>query len=296
MLSNTIGGHYKMAIFTNQAILSYRNGAVSSNVVTGEILETLSATKNSLLDTYSAGDTVTYVIGLFNSGASPVKGVTVTDDLGAYLFNGTALVPLSYVEGSLNYYQNGVLQPDPTVSAGGTALTVSNITVPANGFAQLVYQARVNEFAPTDLGGQITNTATATVGGERVVAQETITANEAPLLGINKGISPSTVTDNGQLTYTFTVQNFGNAEAGAEEMLTLTDAFDPILDPITVTYNGTALTEGVEYNYDETTGLFATTPGSITVPAATIVQDPVTGEFNVTPGVATLVVTGTVRG
>ena len=285
-----------MAIFTNQAILSYRNGAVSSNVVTGEILETLSATKNSLLDTYSAGDTVTYVIGLFNSGASPVTGVTVTDDLGAYLFNGTALVPLSYVEGSLNYYQNGVLQPDPTVSAGGTALIVSNITVPANGYAQLVYQARVNEFAPTDLGGQITNTATATVGGERVVAQETITANEAPLLGINKGISPSTVTDNGQLTYTFTVQNFGNTEAGAEEMLTLTDAFDPILDPITVTYNGTALTEGVEYNYDETTGLFATTPGSITVPAATIVQDPVTGEFNVTPGVATLVVTGTVRG
>ena len=285
-----------MAIFTNQAILSYRNGAVSSNVVTGEILETLSATKNSLLDTYSAGDTVTYVIGLFNSGAAPVTGVTVTDDLGAYLFNGTALVPLNYIEGSLNYYQNGILQPAPTVTSSGTGIIVSNITVPANGYAQLIYQARVNEFAPTDLGGQITNTAIATVGGERATAQETITANETPLLGINKGISPSTVSENGQLTYTFTVQNFGNAEAGAEEVLTLTDAFDPILDPITVTYNGETLTEGVEYSYDETTGLFATTPGSITVPAATIVQDPVTGEWNVTPGVAVITVTGTVRG
>ena len=34
-----------MAIFTNQAILSYRNGAVSSNIVTGEIVEVLTVTK-----------------------------------------------------------------------------------------------------------------------------------------------------------------------------------------------------------------------------------------------------------
>jgi uncharacterized repeat protein (TIGR01451 family) len=287
---------FKMAIFTNQAILSYRNGAVSSNVVTGEILETLSATKNSLIDTYSVGDTVTYVIGIFNSGASPVTGVTVTDDLGAYPFNGTALVPLTYVEGSLNYYQNGVLQPDPTVNSGGTGLTVTNVTVPANGYAQLIYQARVNNFAPIGVGGQITNTATVISCGERVTAQETVTANEAPLLGINKGVSPTTVTENGQLTYTFTIQNFGNAAAGAEDALSVTDVFDPILDPITVTYNGTVLTEGTEYTYDSATGLFTTTAGTITVPAATVVQDPATGEFNVTPGTAVLTVTGTVRG
>ena len=285
-----------MAIFTNQATLSYRNGAVSSNVVTGEILETLSATKQALLGTYSAGDTVTYVVGIFNSGAAPVTGVTVSDDLGAYPFNATTLVPLTYVEGSLNYYQNGVLQPDPTVNSGGTGLIVTNITVPANGYAQLIYQARVNEFAPVSVGGQIVNTVTVTSGGETVTAVEAITANEAPLLGINKGVSPTTVTENGQLTYTFTIQNFGNTEAGAEEALSVTDVFDPILDPITVIYNGTTLTEGTDYSYDTTTGLFTTTAGVITVPAATLVQDPVTGEFNVTPGTAILTVTGTVRG
>lgn len=285
-----------MAIFTNQAILSYRNGVVSSNVVTGEILETLSATKQALLGTYSAGDTVTYIIGIFNSGTVPVTGVNVTDDLGAYPFNGTTLVPLTYVDGSLNYYQNGVLQPAPTVSSGGTSLVVSNITVPAGGYAQLIYQAKVNEFAPVSISGQITNTATVVNGIESVTAQETITVNEAPLLGINKAINPSTVTDNGQLTYTFTIQNFGNTEAGISDALSVTDVFDPILDPITVTLNGTPLTEGTEYNYDPATGLFTTIAGTITVPAATVVQDPVTGEYNVTPGTAILTVTGTVRG
>ena len=284
-----------MAIFTNQATLSYRNGAVSSNVVTGEILETLSATKQSLLDTYSSGDTVTYVINIFNSGATPVNGVTVTDNLGAYPFNSTSLVPLTYLDGSLNYYQNGVLQPDPTVNVG-TALTVSNITVPANGYAQLVYQTRINEFAPIGIGGQITNLATVTNGGETTTANETITANEAPILGINKGMSPTTVTENGQLTYTFTIQNFGNTEAGVSDALSITDVFDPILDPIAVTYNGAPLTAGADYSYDPATGLFTTVAGVITVPAATLVQDPVTGEFNVTPGTALITVTGTVRG
>jgi uncharacterized repeat protein (TIGR01451 family) len=283
-----------MAIFTNQAILSYRNGAVSSNIVTGEILEVLSATKNALLDTYTTGDVVSYVISIFNSGNTPLSGVSVTDDLGVYSFGATSAVPLTYIGNSLAYYQNGILQPQPTVTSSGTDLVVSGLTIPANGYAQLIYQVRVNEFAPVAIGGQITNTATVTSCGESVTAQETITAAEAPLLGIIKGLTPCTVTENGQLTYTFTVQNFGNTAAEFGDALVITDTFDPVLNPITVTYNGTAWAEGVEYNYDPVTGVFSTVAGSVTVPAATITQDPITGEFNVTPGSATVTVTGTV--
>lgn len=282
-----------MAIFTNQAILSYRNGAVSSNIVTGEIVEVLTVTKDSLLDTYSTGDTVTYVVGIFNSGSTSLSGVTVTDDLGAYTFGATTLVPLTYVNGSMSYYVNGVLQPAPAVNVG-TNIVVSGLTVPANGYAQLIYQVRVNEFAPVAVGGEIVNTVTATAGGETATAQEIITVAQTPILGITKGINPTTVSENGQLTYTFTVQNLGNTEAGAGDDLVITDVFDPVLDPITVTYNGTLWTEGAEYNYDPVSGLFTTVPGSITVPAATYAQDPVTGEWNVTPGTATLIVTGTV--
>ena len=44
----------------------------------------------------------------------------------------------------------------------------------------------------------------------------------------------------------------------------------------------------------QTTGEFATVAGQITVPAATYVQDPLTGLWSVQPGVAVLTVTGTV--
>ena len=46
-----------MAIFTNQATLSYNNTITTSNIVTGEVLEVLSAIKNSLDTQYRYGDT-----------------------------------------------------------------------------------------------------------------------------------------------------------------------------------------------------------------------------------------------
>lgn len=282
-----------MAIFTNQATLSYRNNTVTSNVVTGQIIEVLSATKNALVDTYGAGDAVTYVISVQNSGGTALSGVSVTDDLGAYQFGGMTLVPLTYIDGSLAYYLDGNLQPTPTV-VGAPALTVSDLTVSAGGNALIIYQARLNEFAPLGTGGQVTNTATVRYGGETAIASETITVAGGPDLTISKALSPSTVTENGQLTYTFTIQNFGNTDAVATDDLVLRDTFDPILSDITVTYNGAILTEGDGYLYDEATGEFSTVQSVITVPAATYVQDPATGEWNISPGVSTLTVTGTV--
>lgn len=282
-----------MAIFTNQATLSYRNNVVTSNVVTGTILEVLSTTKNALVGSYASGDTVTYVISISNSGSSAMTGVNVTDDLGAYTFGATTLVPLTYVDGSLAYYINGVLQPTPTV-VGAPALTVSNLTIPAGGNAILVYEATVNEFAPLAAGGEITNTATVTSGNELVTASETVTVRNAPLLSITKGLSPTTVSENGQLTYTFTLQNFGNTEAVATDNVVVSDTFDPALENITVVYNGDTLVANVDYTYDQATGVFTTVPGRITVPAATFVQDPVSGEWVISPGVSTLAVTGTI--
>ena len=282
-----------MAIFTNQATLSYRNNVVTSNVVTGTILEVLSTTKNALVGSYASGDTVTYVISISNSGSTAMTGVNVTDDLGAYTFGATTLVPLTYVDGSLAYYINGVLQPTPTV-VGAPALTVSNLTIPAGGNAILVYEATVNEFAPLAAGGEITNTATVTSGNELVTASETVTVRNAPLLSITKGLSPTTVSENGQLTYTFTLQNFGNTDAVATDNVVVSDTFDPALENITVVYNGDTLVANVDYTYDQATGLFTTVPGRITVPAATFVQDPVSGEWVISPGVSTLTVTGTI--
>ena len=94
--------------------------------------------------------------------------------------------------------------------------------------------------------------------------------------------------------YTFVIQNSGNQAVVATDDAAITDTFDPILAALAVTFDGIVWTQGVQYNYNETTGLFSTVPGQILVPAATYVQDPVTGAYTATPGIATLIVTGTI--
>ena len=80
----------------------------------------------------------------------------------------------------------------------------------------------------------------------------------------------------------------------ATDNAAITDTFDPILTALTVTFDGVSWTQGVQYNYEEATGVFATVPGQILVPAATYTQDPATGAYSVTPGIATLTVVGTI--
>ena len=284
-----------MAIFSNQATLTYTGGTAVSNVVTGEILDVLSVTKTAVDASYSAGDTVTYVVSLVNSGTAALTGITLEDDLGAYPFGAGTVTPLSYAAGSLLYYNNGALQPTPSVTAG-PPLSISGITVPAGGNATIVYNAVLNEYAPTTVGGTVTNVVTASGGGlaEPVTAEETVNAVEESILSICKSLSPTTVPDNGVITYSFLISNSGNTAAEATDNVTVSDTFDPILTGITVTLDGATLTAGTDYTYDETTGVFQTTAGRITVPAATITQDPVTGAYITQAGTALLTVTGTV--
>ena len=74
-----------MATFTNQATLTYNGTTTASNIVTGEILEVLSAQKNAVVDAYTAGDDITYVVSILNTGQAPLTGLTLTDDLGVHL-------------------------------------------------------------------------------------------------------------------------------------------------------------------------------------------------------------------
>lgn len=284
-----------MPSFSNQATLSYNGNVALSNIVTGEIVEVLTATKNALRPTYTPDDTVTYVINIINSGTTAVAGVTLSDNLGAYPIANQTVVPLNYVPDSLKFYVNGVLQPTPSITAG-PPLTVTGLTIPAGANAALVYEATVNTLAPPTVGGSVTNTATVTGGGltAPITAAETINSTAAPILSIGKSVSPATVSENGQLTYTFQIQNLGNTPAAATDNVVVTDNFNPILNPITVTLNGQALTAGTDYTYDATTGAFATVPGRITVPAATYAQNTTTGAFTIAPGSAVLTVTGTV--
>ncbi len=284
-----------MATFTNQATLTYNDRTTTSNITVGELVQSLTAAKTAVVPTYERDGRVTYVISLVNSGAAALTGLTVTDDLGGYTFNGATVYPLAYTAGSVRYYQNGVLQTAPTVTAG-PPLVFTGITVPAGGDAVIVYEAVPTAFAPLSAEGTVTNTVTVTGAGlaDAVTAQETVAPVTGARLTILKSLSPTTVTESGQLTYTFTVQNTGNTAADESAAIVITDTFDPRLTGLTVTLNGTALTTPAQYTYDAATGVFATVAGVVTVPAATYTQDTATGAYSLVPGTAVLIVTGTV--
>ena len=174
-------------------------------------------------------------------------------------------------------------------------MTVTGVTVPAGGNITLVYQARVTEFAPPGVEGEIRNTVTVTGGGlaAPLTATATTAAQAAPELSISKALCPAVVTGNGPLTYTFTVQNTGSTALTGQEGAVITDTFEPTLTITGVTFNGAAWTSPEDYTYDAATGAFATVAGKLTVPEATFTQN-ADGSWAVTPGQSILTVTGTV--
>lgn len=283
-----------MATITNQATLTYNGGTTNSNIATAELLETLSMTKTALNGSYDAqNNRMTYVVTITNSGTTPITGLTLSDDLGGYTLNANTVYPLRYRTGSILYYNNGALQTAPAVTAG-PPLSIGNISVPAGGNTTVVYETELTDVAPLGTEGTITNTATVNgTGLSAITDSETVNVSAAPILSINKAISPSPVVENGQVTYTFTIENRGNTAAAAADNLVITDTFNPILSNLSVSLNGTALASPAGYTYDQATGLFSTVAGQITVPAATVTQDATTGVVTVTPGRSVLTVTGT---
>ena len=283
-----------MATFTNQAALAYNNIVTNSNTVAGEIVEVLTATKTPVPTSYAQDDVITYAISIVNSGTAAFTPLTVSDNLGAYTFGTTSVTPLSYEEGTVKYYVDGVLQAAPTVTAG-PPLTFTGINVPAGGNALILYSARANSYAPLGTGGTVENTVTITGGGitTPVTTTGTIDATTAARLSLTKALSPASVSENQPITFTLTVANSGGSAVTAADNAVISDTFNPPLTITSVTYNGTAWTSPTNYTYNATSGAFATAAGQITVPAATYTQDTTTGIWETAPGIGTLVITGT---
>ena len=285
-----------MATLYNKATLTYGGNVVSSNTTEAELLAGLTLTKTAITDTYTAGGNIVYLVTLTNMGGSAYTDLTVTDNLGAYtLAGGGTAIPLDYVDGTLLYFVDGVLQPTPTVTTVGN-LEIGGIDIPAGGTATLVYETVANEFAPIAAGSTITNTVSTDggVGVGVITDTATIGIKAAPQLTIAKAVCPAIITDNDTVTYTIIVQNLGNTPVIATDGVIISDVFNPALTGITVTLDGATLVPGTGYTYSETTGEFATVDGVVTVPAATYTQDPTTGTVTTIPGVTVLTVTGTV--
>ena len=188
-----------MPTFSNQAQLSYNGITTNSNIAYGQILEVLAASKTALSDTYASDDRITYVLNIVNSGTTAFTDLTLNDNLGAYAFTTstpetTTLYPLTYIPDSMQLFINGTQQTTPTLTVTD-GITLTGFAIPAGGNATLIYQALVNDYAPLDTTGTITNTAT--VSGAQLAspltASHTLSTTAAPNLSIVKGICPAQV-------------------------------------------------------------------------------------------------------
>lgn len=286
-----------MATIYNRATMTYNNITTSSNIAQGNLVEALTASKTAITDSYNPGDVVTFVLSINNTSSAAFSNLSISDDLGAYSFGTTTttnLVPLDYISNSARYYINGVLQTTPTVVAG-PPLSISGVSVPANGNTLIIYAARVNEFAPLNCDASIDNTAriTGTSVATPIVVSGSVDRECGLQLGITKSIYPDSVVEGESVTYTITIQNTGNTAAVATDNVIISDVFSPILNITGVTFNGAAWSSPANYSYNQATGLFTTLAGQITVPAATYAQDSTTGVWTLTPGISTLRITGT---
>lgn len=287
-----------MAIIENFATVSYSAGGVTetrvSNLAEIGLESAISLTKSTLGDNYSEDSVITYIISITNTSTSPVSNVTVTDDLGRFVFGTLELIPLTYAPPALLLINGQDVSTQLTVESGADGSLVFGFpTLPAGATANIVYRAAVNEFASPDVDSTITNTATLTSDSDCAdgSASATITALSAPNVSVLKQMSPNPVVCGDTVTYTIRIYNYGNTAA---ENVVLSDTFSPAPDIISITRDGVALV-ATDYTYiNGTLTIPATDTSNLTVPAASFVRDANTGVVTVIPGIVEYVITGTI--
>lgn len=287
---------------TNRATVSYSANGVAgtavSNLATATLQGPLNITKASMESSYRANSVLTYILTLDNTAATPLTNVTVTDNLGTFSYQpdvsvpAVSVTPLSYV-GPSRLYIGGTFSQLLTPTATNDSVSYTLPTIPANSTAMIIYDVAANANAPLAAESAIANTATATATGfaEPVTATHSVSAASYADVRIIKSMTPDPVTEGSNLTYTFTIYNYGNTAA---ENVVLTDTFTPApAAPLAVTVNGT---DAAASDYTYSGGVFtlpSTTGTAITVPAATVTTSS-TGAVSVSPGTTVVTITGVI--
>jgi uncharacterized repeat protein (TIGR01451 family) len=283
-----------MAIIENFATVSYTSGGVTatrtSNVAQIELNSSVGFTKETLGTTYTVGTPITYVLSITNDSATPITGISITDNLGTFVLDTDEITPLDFSEPALLLI-NGQESPNLTVEQADTIVTFSFPALAAGATANIIYNAIPNEFASPTSGSLITNEAELTSDAECAsgTATATVIVADAADVEVVKSMCPNPVTCGESVTYTIRIFNYGNTAA---EDVVLTDTFSPAPSDISVYRNGIIL-DGTDYTYINGT---LTTPVLYgdTIPPATFIRDPITSVVTTTPSVVEYVITGTI--
>ena len=285
-----------MPTIENFATVRYTSGGVPvttvSNIAQIDLASSVTFNKRTVGNAYSEGDLVTYIMTVSNTSSNPLNTVSITDNLGTFTYQKGELTPLTYVGPAILLVDGQDASANLTTDSSVPSQLVFTIPALAAGAtANIIYTARVNEFAPLELDSTIVNDATLTTDSDCADGNATATVTVAPAADVSifKQMSPNPVVCGDTVTYTIRLYNYGNIAA---ENVQLTDVFDPIPANITVSRNGVLL-DGTAYIYENGT-LTVPATASETIPAATFTRDATTGEVVVTPGTVEYVITGTI--
>lgn len=285
-----------MPTIENFATVRYTSGGVAatkvSNIAEIDLTSSVTFTKATVGTSYSEGTTVTYIMTVSNTSSAPLNSVSITDDLGTFASATGDLTPLTYVGPAVLLVDGQDASANLTVDSTSPSQLVFTIPALASGAtANIIYTARVNEFAPLELDSTIVNNATLTSDSDCADGSATATVTVAPAADVSifKQMSPNPVVCGDTVTYTIRLYNYGNIAA---ENVQVIDVFDPVPTNITVSRNGVLLV-GTDYLYENGTLTVPATPTD-TIPAATFTRDATTGEVVVTPGTVEYVITGVI--
>jgi len=287
-----------MPTIENFATVSYTSGGVAatknSNLAEIELDSSLGFSKATLGTTYSSGSPITYVLSVTNNFTATVTDLTVTDNLGTFTEGATELTPLTFLAPALllinGQDSTALLTTDATSQS---AVVFSFPSLAPGDTANIIYNAIPNSYAPLVQASTITNTATLQSNSDCAdgEASATVTVSSAADIEVIKSMCPNPVVCGDTITYTVKIYNYGNIDA---EDVVLTDTFNPAPTNISVSRNGVLLgADDYTYVNGTLTVPVAATEGD-TVPAATFVRNPETGEVTVIPGLVEYVITGTI--
>ena len=273
----------------NSAYLTFKydnqSGMAISNVINNKPNSPLTINKESISKNYYLGDNASFIITITNHTDNPINDVSIKENLGTYFLNDNSkfFTPLSYQEGSLKYYINGISQSPPKVTVNSQHIIFDIEIIPSSSVITLVYNTTVNSKAPLDNGSMIINTSnlTAETLDKSVESSCTITVRKNADIKIIKQVSENKISKN-VITYDFTICNYGNTEA---TNVTLKDTINPKHSNMKVFVDSQCL-KFSDYNYISG-NVCIPSYGSkrvLNVPPATFLQDKNSGIFTINPG------------
>ncbi len=264
----------------NSANITYRYGtttdAASSNLVTTTLADnySLKAEKTTHNTNWRPSENLTFVIRVENDGSESLYAVSVQDNLG-----GDTTRPLTYIAGSARMLRNDVLTGVTPTSVAPLTLVIPETLAPGE-VVVFSYVAKVIGDIDSAVT-EITNEATI-VGHEASTSGPTITVEPAPSITIPKAdyadvriekmVDKDTIKVGEKLTYTFRLENYGNAEA---TNIVINDNLPEkfVVESVVSETNGIETTfEPTDYSLDVDNKLILPTSvtKTISVPASTI--------------------------